>query len=465
MQARTRTTRSSSTRRATVLVPLLVVGLAMALVPATAGPLPPPAPEPYPKVVFVARNDIPFDAMAAGPVAGALGGILLVTSPTSWSTDADAALKKFSPDVVYIAGGTAAVSQDVEDAIDAAGPWEVRRKAGANRNATAALLGDVLTDLGVGRPVLTVAGSGQVVGDVYIGGNVNIGGMGAGNVTHVYDNATSTENAQAVRDAIAPFSSRTGAATEPHHVIVLGPGVYDFDSTPLRLPPKVTLRGSGRHITELKFRVPAGASNSIALTMGANSRLEDLQLSNFVPGEGSAAVTHEGVATIERSTITATIFSGSGNGSGLAVGFLSNANVSSSVRFVDSSFTGFAEALDGYGALILNSAVTSIDTSFAGQSTDANAYDLHVTDAPLFNVVGGSFSGFSGATGIVFDSAGVTGTVRDSQFTSTGSVSLDVLDGTLEVVGAKIAGATTTSGSGTITCFGTYDENLAAYAC
>jgi hypothetical protein len=124
-----------------------------------------------PRVAFVARNDVPFDSLAIGPVAGAVGGIVLITSPASLSDSARQALVDFNPDIVVIAGGMAAISVAVEAQIDAAGPWSVVRKAGAGRDQTAAALASVLTDFQVGRPALS--GVRQVVGDVNVGGRLH----------------------------------------------------------------------------------------------------------------------------------------------------------------------------------------------------------------------------------------------------------------------------------------------------
>jgi hypothetical protein len=148
---------------AALLLVLIVLGVVR------AAPL--PSTDPFPRLAFVARNDVPFDSLAIGPIAGAVGGIVVITSPTSLSDAARQTLVDFAPDTVVIAGGRGAVSDAVAAQIDAAGPWDVVRKAGAGRDQTAAALATVLTDLGVGRPALT--GARQVVGDVRVGGLVH----------------------------------------------------------------------------------------------------------------------------------------------------------------------------------------------------------------------------------------------------------------------------------------------------
>ena len=156
-----------------VMALLLILALGLALLGSgtMAGADPVPDVDEFPRVAFVARNDVPFDSLALGPIAGALGGIVVITSPTSLSQAAEGALTDFNPDLVLIAGGTAAISQSVENAIAAAGNWDVDRKAGANRDQTAAELAMLISELGMGRPGLT--GDSQVVGDLQVGGLVH----------------------------------------------------------------------------------------------------------------------------------------------------------------------------------------------------------------------------------------------------------------------------------------------------
>lgn len=159
----------------------IVIGalVASGLNSALAAELPPPAPEPYPSVAFVARNDVPFDSLAVGPVAGALGGIIVITPPTRLSDAAREAITAYGPEFVILVGGEGALSADVATAVADAGTWDVRRVAGAGRDQTAAevaaILGGAVDGIdAIGRPVLTSNGSGQVVGDVYIGGKLTV---------------------------------------------------------------------------------------------------------------------------------------------------------------------------------------------------------------------------------------------------------------------------------------------------
>lgn len=150
---------------------VLVLGLSV-LVPAVADIGDVGSADEFPRVAFVARNDVPFDSLAVGPVAGALGGVVALTPAAGLSDAARDTLVEFDPDVVVLAGGEAALSASVEDEVGAAGDWEVERVAGAGRDQTAAQIAGILDDLGVDRPVL--AGDREIVGDVTIGGSLTV---------------------------------------------------------------------------------------------------------------------------------------------------------------------------------------------------------------------------------------------------------------------------------------------------
>lgn len=179
MRTTTLTTIPATRRRTIVLV--VAAAILAGVLPAAAGPgiggLTNGDPEPFPRVAFVARNDVPFDSLSLGPVAGALGGIVVITSTDSLSADAEQGLTEFDPDVVYIAGGPAAVSQTTADQIAAAGDWDVVRVGGANRDETARMLGEVLATLGVGRPLLSSPVGRAVSGDAAFDGTITAGAL------------------------------------------------------------------------------------------------------------------------------------------------------------------------------------------------------------------------------------------------------------------------------------------------
>jgi len=88
-----------------------------------------------PEVVYLVTGaDFP-DAVAAGPVAGADDGGLLLTAPDSLPVSVEAELRRLSPERIVIVGGAGAISSTVAASAAAIAP--VTRVSGGNRYATA----------------------------------------------------------------------------------------------------------------------------------------------------------------------------------------------------------------------------------------------------------------------------------------------------------------------------------------
>jgi hypothetical protein len=100
-------------------------------------------------VVFVARDDVPFDSQTAAAVAGKAGVPVLLTNPASLSSSTAAELTKLNPKLVIVVGGTGAVSDHVVSQIEALG-FPVQRLSGGDREGTAEALADY--DAGVTQP-------------------------------------------------------------------------------------------------------------------------------------------------------------------------------------------------------------------------------------------------------------------------------------------------------------------------
>jgi len=88
-------------------------------------------------VVYVATGENFPDALGASSAAAVQGGPVLLVTKTSIPAETKAELARLSPDVIYVAGGTAVVSDTVLNALKAYAPTVIRL-AGANRYATAA---------------------------------------------------------------------------------------------------------------------------------------------------------------------------------------------------------------------------------------------------------------------------------------------------------------------------------------
>ena len=86
-------------------------------------------------VVFIASGVNFPDALSAGPAAAALGGPLLLTSPTALPRSVAAEITRLNPDKIWVVGGTGAVSSRVYSALAGLAP-DIDRVYGADRYAT-----------------------------------------------------------------------------------------------------------------------------------------------------------------------------------------------------------------------------------------------------------------------------------------------------------------------------------------
>lgn len=90
-----------------------------------------------PDVIIASGEDFP-DALAAGPLAGTTGRIILLTRRADLPAETAEVLAEINPARVIIAGGSAAVGAAVEEVVD--GVAQVERLGGTSRFATAAAL-------------------------------------------------------------------------------------------------------------------------------------------------------------------------------------------------------------------------------------------------------------------------------------------------------------------------------------
>jgi len=87
-------------------------------------------------VVYVATGENFPDALGAASAAAVQGGPVLLVTKTSIPAETKAELNRLSPNIIYVAGGTAVVSDTVFNQLKNYAPT-VKRVAGANRYATA----------------------------------------------------------------------------------------------------------------------------------------------------------------------------------------------------------------------------------------------------------------------------------------------------------------------------------------
>lgn len=97
-------------------------------------------------LVVAAAGDFP-DALAATPLAAALGGPVLLTPPDVLPDAVAAEIQRLDPSTVVVVGGPAAVAEPVLDAIRALGVETVARVAGDTRYGTAAAVAAAIGQL------------------------------------------------------------------------------------------------------------------------------------------------------------------------------------------------------------------------------------------------------------------------------------------------------------------------------
>lgn len=102
---------------------------------------------PETRFAFVARGDVPADAIAAAPIAARLDAPVLLTRSDTLVDAAATGLVDQGPDVVVLAGGELALSAAVFEAVEDAVPdAEVRRVSGSDRFATATALAQLIRE-------------------------------------------------------------------------------------------------------------------------------------------------------------------------------------------------------------------------------------------------------------------------------------------------------------------------------
>lgn len=121
--------------------------------------------------VVVSGGTAYADALAGGPLAGSMGGPVLLTYPTSLHPGVAAEIDRvLSPGgTVYITGGTASVSASVEAALTRSGRT-VKRLAGANRYAVAVNIAKELDRLRGGVPHAAFVAGGTAFADALVAG-------------------------------------------------------------------------------------------------------------------------------------------------------------------------------------------------------------------------------------------------------------------------------------------------------
>ena len=205
--------------------------------------------------VFLATGADFADALAVGPAAaGADGPVLLVRRDTVPDVVA-AELRRLDPDTVHLLGGTSAISQAVEDALDA--DWDVVRIAGPDRYSSAAAVADRFWESS--RTVFLAVGS--EFADALAGGSA-AAGVGAPMLL-------------ARTDRLPPATAAQLVALDPDRVVVLGGITAISDAVVAAVAAAVPraaverVSGSDRYATSLEVVRefwPAGSNQAFIAT-------------------------------------------------------------------------------------------------------------------------------------------------------------------------------------------------------
>lgn len=168
-------------------------------------------------LAVIARDDVYADALASGPLAGTAGPIMLTPPGPALHPRVRLALERSLPRgaTVWIAGGKAAVSADVQQEIERAG-WRPRRLAGSNRFETAAAVAAAVAARD-GRPDEVLIATGAGWADAAAGGAY--GARGGAPVL------------LALQARVPPETSQAIARLKPRRVAALGGRAVLGDAT------------------------------------------------------------------------------------------------------------------------------------------------------------------------------------------------------------------------------------------
>ncbi|MGD7021793.1 cell wall-binding repeat-containing protein [Rossellomorea vietnamensis] len=113
------------------------------------------------KSVVIARADDPADALAAASLAGVKDSPILLTYPEKLDNSVLNELNRLGAKKVYLLGGTAAISSNVDKTLKSKG-YSVQRVAGAGRYQTASKINEVA---GTSKGTKAILANGQTVAD------------------------------------------------------------------------------------------------------------------------------------------------------------------------------------------------------------------------------------------------------------------------------------------------------------
>lgn len=236
----------------------------------------------------LANAFVPADALAAGPLAAANAGPLLLTGRDGLADPTSAALEALGVDDVIVAGGPAAVADAVLDDLRRRG-FAVRRIGGADRYETAARLAEAFVDIrGFGDRILLAAGEHPVPDrewpDALVGTPAAM---------------TWSAPLLLVRPSDVPAATATLIRDlDPQHAVVLGGPATIDDRALAELRQQVEtverIGGADRYATAIAIAQALGATHEVAV-VATGQRFPDALAA------GPAAVAWGGVVLLTPS--------------------------------------------------------------------------------------------------------------------------------------------------------------------
>jgi putative cell wall-binding protein len=246
-------------------------------------------------VVLATGENFP-DALAANGLAGALDAPILLTTTAALSDPTEEALTTLAPTTIYVMGGTDAVSQAVEDELDA--DYTVVRVEGQNRWETAAAAGAAIADTDDGVPITADDGLGSTddgVTAVLANGRNYPDAVSGGPIAFAGRFAVLLTEADGLPDATSTALETLGI----EHVVIVGGTTVVNDSikTALETDGYTTerLAGNDRWATNMKVNEYAaselgfgGSTAYLSVGSGSNKAFADALSGGPVAGTNTA---------------------------------------------------------------------------------------------------------------------------------------------------------------------------------
>lgn len=166
-------------------------------------------------VAIIARADIFPDSLASGPFAIEIDGPILLTPSDELVPEVVDELARLGVTKVYLAGGTAALDESVENAVDTEG-YELQRFAGVDRFDTAGLIAEEIAAEG-GKVQSAIVARAEMFPDALAA--INVGGYGRAPILLTGTDTLDPRTAEALGNVMAGDRVYLAGGTEAVGVV------------------------------------------------------------------------------------------------------------------------------------------------------------------------------------------------------------------------------------------------------